>query len=491
MRWSFVGLTSKIVAQTLTAIVLARLVGPEVYGLIGLTTVYAMLMSLLLTQGMSLAIVRMEHPTDRDFGTVNLASQSAAIALGAATVVLAPTLARFFDAPEMRSVLYVLAIGLCLKALAILPLARLMRSVEFQLIARAEVVSSGVGAVVGIAVAALGGGVWAYVVLVLVTDALFFVLLWNHERDMPWRGSWRSLIELYSFALTVTATQLLGFAARNVDNLLIARFLGPTALGFYAVSYRFMRMPITSLVMIVNRALYPLFSAYREDRRRLSRNFLVATSAMSLISWPLMVVVIVFAEEIVLTLFGSDWLGAVTPTQILAAAAIAQTLSSMMTPAMLATGHERAQLYWTIAITTTLTISFFFTAQHGINAVAAAYTVVTLLFLPWAVVLMGRAAYFTPLRYLRALIPSALVAISVGVLGLLAKEVLGTWLELGPLVTAVVGSTLAGALTAAWAAPLLRRQMSEELSLLQRVVRLRRSPSRDEQQQLPADANQS
>ena len=160
-----------------------------------------------------------------------------------------------------------------------------MRRIQFDLIARAEAVSSGVGAIVGVAVATVAG-VWGFVVLVVVTDALFWLLLWAHERPLPWRGSWRSLFSLYSFTLTVTATQLLGFAARNVDNLLIGRFLGPTDLGFYAVSYRFMRLPITTLVMIVNRALYPLFSSYRNDHQRLARNFLLATSAMSLLSCP-------------------------------------------------------------------------------------------------------------------------------------------------------------------------------------------------------------
>ena len=490
VRWSFIGLTSKIAAQTLTAIVLARIVGPEVYGLIGLTTVYAMFMSLLLTQGMSLAIVRMEHPTTRDLGTVNVASQIAALVLAALTVILAPTLAQFFDAPQMRAVFYVLAAGLFLKALAILPLAQLMRSLEFNVIARAEAISSGVGAVTGVAVAAAGGEVWGYVVLVIVTDLFFWALLWISNRQMPWRGSWRSLLSLYSFTLTVTATQLLGFAARNIDNLLIARFLGPTALGYYAVSYRFMRMPITSLVMIVNRALYPLFSRYRNDTRRLSRNFLLATSAMSLISWPLMTVIIVYAEEIVLVLFGDAWLPAVLPTQILAGAAIAQTLSSMMTPAMLASGHERAQLVWTTAITSTLTVSFFFTAQHGINAVAAAYTIITVLFLPWAVVLMGRAAHFTPLRYLAALLPTAAIAASVAVTSVIARHELNERFELGPLATLLLGSVVAAGVTAAWALPVLHRMLGEELSLLLRVIRVRRgSDAASPDPALPADSH--
>ena len=120
MRSSFIGLASKFAAQTLTAIVLARIVGPESYGVIGLATVYVMLMSLLLTQGMSLAIVRMEQPTARDYGTVNLASLAAAMVLGLLTIALAPWFAGFFGAPELGQALSALGCALFLKALAVL-----------------------------------------------------------------------------------------------------------------------------------------------------------------------------------------------------------------------------------------------------------------------------------------------------------------------------------------------------------------------------------
>ena len=405
IRWSFLGLGARIAAQTLSAFVIARLLGPHLYGVVGLATVYVSLMTLLLTQGMGQSLVKAVRPSPVDFGTVHLTSLGTTALLAGVTVALAGPVADYFDAPELGPMLAALALGLVLKAETVVPQARLVRDLRFGVLARAESVSSLFGAALGIGATLLGADVWGYVILTISTDAVLLVMVLGSAGGSPWRWSRHSFRTMLGFTSSVTGTQLIGFLARNADNLLVARVLGNAALGYYLIAYRLMRLPITTIVMVVSRALFPHFSRYRDDSARLSGNFLAATRAMALLSIPLMALVLVFAEEIIGLLFGQRWDPAVLPTQILCVAAMVQTLTSMMTPAMLATGHEKEQLRWTASSTVVMLAGFAVSVRFGIAAVALAYTLVSLLFFPLAVRLMCRAVGTTTRRYLDAVRP--------------------------------------------------------------------------------------
>ena len=192
---------------------------------------------------------------------------------------------------------------------------------------------------------------WGFAALVLSSDLILMIAGLIRTGRPSFRGSAASARALSAFTANVLTTQLIGFMARNLDNVLIGRAQGAAALGQYMLAYRIMRLPISSLVMVVNRALYPIYTSYGRDMHRLSRNFLEATRAMSVIVLPLMTYVVVYAPELILVAFGPDWDRAVLATRILAFAAMAQSLSSLMSPAMLATHRERAQLAWTVAST--------------------------------------------------------------------------------------------------------------------------------------------
>ena len=472
VRWSFVGLAAKAAAQTVAGLVFARLLGPQAFGVIGLGTVYVALMTLLLTQGMGQALVRAASPAADDFGTVHVFSLSLAAVLAAVTFATAGWLEAFFDADGLALLLWVLAPGLLLKASSVTPTARLMRGMRFARLGSAEVWSSLVGAATGLIATALGAGLLGYAILVVTSDFVLVLILWVSTGIPPVRASGRALRALLGFTGRVSATQMTGFVARNADNLLIGKALGDVALGYYMLAYRIMRLPITGLVMVVNRALFPVFSSYADDLPRLSRNFLAASRTLAFLALPTMALVAVDAHELVTVVFGARWSPAVAATQVLAVAAMFQSLTAMMTPALLATGHEKAQLHWTLASTVTMLAAFAVTAWHGIFAVATAYAVVNAVFFPPAIRMLGRAMHFSGWDYLRAVAPAVVTASATAACALVARLWLtGTGRD--PAVTLVV-SGLAGIFGGLLIAlVLIRPQITEQARLLRQLVAAR------------------
>lgn len=466
------GLAARILSQSVAGLVFARIVGPSAYGVIGLGTVYAMLMTLLLTQGMGPALIRQRNQSPTDLGTVNISSLVLSLLLAVLTLFTSEAVSGFFRAPALRGLLLVLALGLVFKALIVVPQAVLLRTQRFGALASSEALASLLGAAVGISVTAAGGGVWGFAVQVLSTDFLLTALLWRRAGVPPWRWKLASLRRIASFTTNVSATQLVGFLARNADNVLIGRVLGPTPLAFYMLGYRVMRLPIASLVMVANRALYPLFSSYQDDRGRLRRNYLLATQAMAFVVVPLMGLIVVFAPEIIAIIFGDPWQPAVAPTRVLAFAAVFQTLSGMITPAVMATGRERIQLAWTVASTSVLLVSFALTVSHGIVWVAYAYAAVQVIFFPPAVSIVGQALGFSFPQYIRAITPALVAGGTVWVAGWLIREGLVSSSS-GSAMTLVLG--VPGAVLAGLALGLsaFRQSISDQARLVRRLVTTR------------------
>ena len=175
IRWSFAAVLGRQVPQFVAALVLARILGPENYGVISAATVYITLTTLVLDQGLAAALI--QRPTlDRALpgavATVNLVS---AALLAGLTWLLAPAVAAFFSAPELAPLLRVLGLGLLLKGLAVTPRAVLQRELAFRPIGVADIGGGVLGAAAGITAAVLGAGTWSMAVQVLLTDLVIAV----------------------------------------------------------------------------------------------------------------------------------------------------------------------------------------------------------------------------------------------------------------------------------------------------------------------------
>lgn len=407
VRWSAISLVAKQAGRALISIVLARLIGPRSYGIVGQATVYIMLTTFFLDGGFGAAFIQKDKVDERDEASVYWMTLAATTVMVLVTLLIAPALAAFFATPELTAVVRVLAVDVALLGLAGAPASVLTRRLRFRALGLAQVVGIVVGGTAGIVAATMGAEHWSLVVFSIVNDAVVLALVATACGRPPLRPSRRSLARMWSFGLSMTGAQFLYYTMRIADNVLVGKFLGATALGFYALSYRVLMLPQQTLGYVVNRVSFPVFSRLQDDREQMGRYFLRATRLMAFVSFPAMALVFASARTAVPLVFGDQWRPAATTMQILAVAGLMSSVQHLVRPVLYASGRQATALRVQSALTLTSVVAFAVGLQWGIAGVASAVAVVLWSFGPVLVHYAGREAGISLADYARALRPAA------------------------------------------------------------------------------------
>lgn len=416
VRWSFAAVLGRQVPQLIAALVLARILGPETYGVISAATVYVTLTALLLDQGLAAALI--QRPTiDRSLpgavATVNLAS---AALLAGLTWLLAPAVASFFSAPELAPLLRVLGLGLLLKGLAVTPRAVLQRELAFRPIGVADVGGGVLGATAGISAAVLGAGTWSMAVQVLLTDLVVAAVLLATSRGTAPNLRLARLRGILPFSLRVFASNGLAYLSRNADNILIGRFLGVASLSVYAMAYRVLVIPVQMIGQTVNRATFPLFSRLDDQPDRLGRAVLTTLELLAFAAVPAMAFVSVAAPELVQVVLGPEWRATVPVLTVLALAGARETVCSVVGSVMRAKGAGTLIVRYEWLAAGTQLAGIIIGLQFGILGVAVGVTVAGFALMP---VLLGLQRRLTGVS-LRAQLGRLLPPVHAAVWGALA-----------------------------------------------------------------------
>jgi O-antigen/teichoic acid export membrane protein len=281
-----------------------------------------------------------------------------------------------------------------------------------------------------------------------------------------------SLRDLGGFSVRVFGTRVLFYLNRNADNLLIGRFLGPAALGAYAVAYNVMLAPMSRIARPVVEVLFPAFSRMQDDPERIGSLWLRANRLVAAITIPAMAGLMVVASEFVTVVLGDQWSAAVPVIQILAWVGLMQSLQQLNSSILQARDRTGDLLRYSVIVLVASLTAFGVGIQWGIVGVAAAYAVSSTIVEPYYAWLTMRAldvrlgAY---LRHLSGVATAALgmVAVVAGLRWMLLEEGVPAGARLALLVAC--GALTFGVLCA-WRAP-------EVLSELRVLRRRRRAPA--------------
>lgn len=463
-RWSLLSLVSKQFARVGFSFLLARLLGPENFGIIGMATVYISFTGLLLDLGFGAAVIQRADLDDRDTGSVLWLNVLAAVSVTIVTVFCAPLVASFFNTPELGPVLRVLTISVLLKAIIVVPVSLLIRRLRFRAIATVEVAGTVFGGVAGVAAAMAGAEYWSLVVQTLAMDAVNIVLLIALTGMPSLRWSWASIRKLWSFSSNVMASQFLNYGHRNADNILIARFLGPASLAYYSLAYRLLLLPLQTLGEMVNRVMFPALCRLQAEPTRMRAHFLQTTQTMSFVVFPAMVGLAVAAPTLIPLMFGPDWAPAVAPTQILAGVALIQAVQ-LHSLVLLACGKANWDFRLTVVTFAASIIAFLAGMPWGVTGIAFGYLLMNVALWPVAISLAGRLIGLTVWGYVRVLLP-ALTA---------AGALTGAWVVIA---NALGGSpdwvvlAVAGTLSAVVYVSVLRMAFARDLANVLAIARL-------------------
>jgi O-antigen/teichoic acid export membrane protein len=354
--WMITGSGIQVMLKIGVLAILARLVSPKEFGLVGMAVIVVEFSKMFTHMGVGPAIVQRKEIEERHLTTGFTLSLLMGGFFAGMLLLAAPLLADFFRMEGLTSVLRLVSLIFLVDSLTLIGQALMQRNMRFKVIAAVEVASYAIGyGAVGIILGKLGWGVWALVTAHLSQAILHAVLVAIVQPFSKRPGFDRDAFkELLHFGGGMTIARIGNFLANQGDNLVIGRTLGAGSLGIYGRAYQFMVMPAGLFGSALDKALFPAMAKVQEDKQRLGKAYLTGVSTIALVAIPLSVLFVLLAPEIVMILLGPDWAAVILPFQILACSLLFRMSYKMSDSLARATGavYRRAwrQLIYASAV---------------------------------------------------------------------------------------------------------------------------------------------
>ena len=270
LGWSALDNAAQYGIQFVIGIVLARLLSPDDYGLLGLTGIFTVICTALVGGGFSNALIRKKDATDDDYNTAFICNLGMSLLLYAVTFPCAPLIADFFSREELTPLIRVSSLGLIIGALAMVQRTRLTKRIDFKTQTKITLVSSTVSGIVGIGMALMGFGVWSLVAQQLMSHALRTIQLYVYNRWLPrLRFSIESFHDLFGFGWKLMVTALLDAVWKELYQVVVGKFYSPATLGQYTRAQHYSRLFSRNLTSVMDRVTYPVLSSIQDDKERM------------------------------------------------------------------------------------------------------------------------------------------------------------------------------------------------------------------------------
>lgn len=318
--WVILGNGIQVALKIAVLAILARLVTPNDFGLMGIAIIVMEFAKMISHMGVGPALVQRKEVEHRHLTTGFTLSLLIGAFFALLLILTAPYIAAFFRMPDLTKVLQMLSLIFLIDSFTLIAQALMQRNMKFKISATIEVISYALGyGAVGIFLGYLGWGVWALVVASLSQSFLLTTLLLFVQPFPKILGFERNAFkELIFFGGGFTLAKIANYLATQGDNLIIGRMLGAAALGIYGRAYQFMVMPAGLFGNALDKALFPAMAQVQNQQLRLAKAYLTGVSMIALIALPLSFLIFLLAREIVMVLLGPGWTEVILPLQILA-----------------------------------------------------------------------------------------------------------------------------------------------------------------------------
>jgi len=369
--WGASGSAAQLALQLGIQVILARLLGPEQYGLFAMAAVVVLLSSFF-TISLAYGLIQKRTVTDEDVRFVNFWQLSVGAAVAIAVFLLADPAAGFFNEPRVAPLIRAMSI-VCLLQAAAGPSANLLtRDLDFKSIYLAGIASYAVGyGLVGIPLAISGYGVNALVMAFITQTLLSLALLYGCKRHVLGFVTWhRDAYALWSYGFTVFATNINNCVLLHLSRVVVGRLFPSAAMGLYAISYNLVLQLAGAVIGTVQPPLFSASSRVQDDVARLRAVFLKLLAATTLLAAPIFAGMAVVPETIMLALYGQEW-GESAPLLRPFALAMPFFLATAIgTPMLWTSGRTTQEVKLQLPIAFALAVAAYVAAQHSLAAVA-------------------------------------------------------------------------------------------------------------------------
>jgi PST family polysaccharide transporter len=369
----------KFVFSTVATIVLARLLTPQDYGLIGMVVIITNFVGMFQYLGLSTATVRWSELNHEQVSTLFWINLGLSTAIALLTFASAPLVARFYHEPRLVWIAAGYAVSILLTGIYIQHEALMMRQMRFAAIAIVETAALLIGFAAAILAAWRGAGYWALVVNQLVMTLVTLFGIWSLCRwrpGLPARGA--GVRSMLSYGGNLTGFNFMTYFARNLDNVLIGKFWGAYQLGVYSRAYQMLLMPMQQINAPLVAVAVPTLSRLADSPERYRAAFLKILEKIAMITMPGVVFMIATSDWLVVFLLGPQWREAGRIFMLLGVAAIIQPVTRTALWLFTTQGRTRELFKWGIIGGAISIVSIVAGLPWGATGVAASYAVTDL-----------------------------------------------------------------------------------------------------------------
>jgi len=358
------------------AVILARLLSPEDFGVFAIAFAIIGFLEFAKYGGMVVPVIQSQTLSRDQLDTLFWFNTGVGMCVALCACLIAPAVGYLYEDSRLLPLIMVLALTFILGGLSTQHVALLRRTMRFARLAACEIAALAIGSAVGIFAALHGEKYWSLVYMSVTREAVLLALAVIATRWIPaWPHRWANIAPLIRFGGVMMAFDVMGFLTFKLDNLIVAWFLGATALGFYDKAYQFLLMPATQITLPLSNVVHATLSRLQTEpdrfRSYLRRALLLATS----LGMPLTAFLYGNAATIIEQLLGVRWLPSLPIFQALAPAAFVMTITACVGWISFALGRARRQLTWTAAATAATVCAFLVGVHWGAVGVAAAFSI--------------------------------------------------------------------------------------------------------------------
>lgn len=404
-------------------LILARLLSPDAYGVIGMLTVFLCVVQVFIDCGFSQALIAKQDRTQTDFSTEFYFNIGVGLIGYCLLFISAPFIADFYNMPLLTSVLRVVGLGVIINSLCVVQSAQFSIRLDFKTPAKIGVSTNLFSGFIGIILAYYGWGVWALVFQQLASGILYGILVWILAKWRPtFEFSKDSFKYLWNYGSKILASSIIQQVYDNLYPLVIGKFFSARQLGLYSRAQGFATLPSSNVSGILGSVTFPILSKINNDTPRLMRIYRQMIKTAAFIVFPLMLGLFAISNPLVKVLLNRQWYDCILILQLLCCALLWQPISAINLSILKVIGRTDILLKLEIIKRIAGIISIVCSVPFGIIGMCIGYIILYLFCFILNTIYISKITDTPLFVYFKDIVPPLLASISMGgiVLGIIS-----------------------------------------------------------------------
>lgn len=363
--WDLAGKFANQLVSFILGIIIARLLSPGEYGLVGMSMVFISISGIFVNFGLSSALIQRKEVDSSHYSSAFFLNFAIATIFSILIFSLSSSIAFFFKTPDITPLIRVLSLNLIISSLTIVPEIRLIKELNFKKIAEIGLLSSIISGFFALLLAWKGFGVWSLVAQTLISSLLRLVLVFIYSKWIPSLiFSFYSIKELWKYGVNLFFSGVLNVVFEQLDTIIIARIFSSVDLGLYSRAKSLNRFVIKFTSESIGNVTFPAMSKLNNDKTKMIEMGIKAESLIAFLAFGLLGWLFVTAESLFLILFGEKWINAIPIYKLLCLSGFVYPVSAATLTMLKASGDSKTflkiEVYKKIISLFSISIGFYF-----------------------------------------------------------------------------------------------------------------------------------